>query len=138
MKQIQSMPDIWDSKSFWTTRSTIIGAFVQAAVRQSPYVCPINIDVGIREFNGALISDGGFVTNFRDLRSLVRETIEKCPTVQSWNVPKEGEHTTVFVSRYSQLQPDYDFIDLGAMARNIAQSVTLEEKYNQLHDCTSR
>jgi len=133
MKQIQSMPDIWDDKSFWVMRSTVIGAFAQAAVRQSPYICPVFIASGIRQFNAGLICDDCFETNCQELRDLVREIIEKCPIVQGWNKPKKGKQTVVFVSRHEQPQPDYDFIDLNAMARNIAHSVTLEEKYNDLH-----
>jgi len=133
MKQIQSMPDIWDDTPFWVMRSTVIGAFAQAAVRQSPYICPTMLDVGIRQFDAWLIRDDCFEISCEDLRDLVREIIKKCPMVQSWNTPKIGKHTVVFCSRHSQPPPDYDFIDLDAMARNIAHSVTLEEKYNQLH-----
>jgi len=133
MKQIQSMPDIWDDEPFWVMRSTVIGAFAQAAVRQSPYICPPLLDVGIRQFDNAFTSEDCFETNCQELRSDIRKAFEKCPMVQDWNVPKKGKHTVVFVSRHESPMPDYDFIDLGAMARNIAHSVTLEEKYNDLH-----
>lgn len=132
MKQIQSMPDIWDDTPFTTSRSVVLGAFAQIAVRQSPYPFLLVLVSGLTEFNSALVCDNCFTTSCRGLYYLVREAIDRCPTVQDWNVPKKGKHIMVFISSHDQ--PDYDFIDLDAMARNIAHAVTLEAKYNDLHE----
>lgn len=132
MKQIQSMPDIWDDKSFWTSRSTVMGAFAQVVVRQSLYVYPLDLVSGLVEFNNAFSQDDCFKTNCRDLNNLVRAAIEKCPTVLGWDKPRKSGHVTVFC--LNRLSPDHDFIALNAMARNIAHAVTLEEKYNDLHE----
>ena len=134
MKQIQSMPDIWDDKTFTTSKSTVLGALAAAAIRQSPYTIPKNLQLGLAEFNGALTCGDFFVTSCEQLIRRIRLVIERCPTILDWNIPVKGQRTTIFCSCCSKLRPDYDFIDLDALVRNIAHTVTLEEKYNQLHD----
>ena len=133
MKQIQSMPDIWNDDSFTTSKSTVLGALVSCVVRQSPYLFPLDLVSGLVEFNSAFCLNDYFETSCVSLRSRVRGTFQRCPTIFGWNKPKKGSHTVVFCSRYSQPSPDCDFIDLDALARNVAYLVTLESKYNQLH-----
>lgn len=51
MKTIQSMPDIWDARLFYTSRGTVISTLAAAAVRQSPYLCPEDLILGLKEFS---------------------------------------------------------------------------------------
>lgn len=136
-KQIQSMPDIWNSdKMFLTSKEDVLGALANWAIQQSPYVMPEDLDVGLREFwmqFDPCPPFEYFETNCNSLRSKVRDTFESCPTIMGWNVAKKGSGT-VICSRYDSPEPDYDIIDLDALARNVAHSITLEAKYSQLHD----
>lgn len=132
---IQSMPDIWDDQEFYTSRSTVLGELANWAVQQSPYTVPDNLQKAIHEFAAAFAPTGEiFTTNCRDLLTLVREAFEECPSILAWNESKKGDHQIVFVSRYDKPQPDHDFIDLDALARNVAHAVTLAEKYSEAHN----
>jgi len=133
-KMIQQMPDIWDDARFLTSRNAVLGQFVCCAVRQTPYPVPPDLVAAIEELTGEISDlEEYFYTCCRDLQYLVRVSFDECPTIQAWNIPKKGKHQTVFVSRFDTPNPDYDFIDLDALARNIAHGITLQEKYNGLH-----
>jgi len=135
MKQIQSMPDIWDDQPFVTSKSEILGALANWAVRQSPYSYPENLPKALFEFEYQFgCSDVYFETNCKELLQRIVDTFERCPTIMGWDVAKKGSVQTVFCSRHDNPHPDYDFIDLDALARNIAHSITLQNKYDQLHD----
>jgi len=135
MKMIQKMPDIWDDADFMTSRNTVLGQLACCAVRQTPYPTPNNLGKAIEEMAYAISDlDEYFYTSCRKLQALMRKSFDECPTIQAWNVPKKGNHQMVFVSRFDTPSPDYDFIDLDALARNIAHGITLQEKYDGLHD----
>lgn len=135
--EMQKKPEIWDDIPFLTTCDELLGALAQWAIRQSPYLCPDNLQQALEEFNLAIpydrtsFSGCAFETSCKGLIPFVRGLFEACPTILSWNYSKVGEPTMVFSSRYSQPGPDYDFIDLDALARNIAHSVTVANKYDQ-------
>ena len=117
-------------------KSTVLGYFTMWAVRQSPYLYPENLADGIEEFSIAIgMGDeygGGFIeTTCKGLEKIVGNVIDRCVTVQSWNVAKDGSNEPyVFVSRYSEPEPDTDIISLDALARNIAHCVWLELCYD--------
>jgi len=135
MKMIQKMPDIWDDARFLTSRTAVLGELACCAVRQTPYLVPDNLASAIEEMAYAISDlEEYFYTSCHDLRDLMRKSFDECPSIQAWNIPKKGNHQTVFVSRFDTPKADYDFIDLDAMARNIAHGITLQEKYNGLHD----
>ena len=133
-KTIQEMPDIWDDQKFTTSRKTVLGALANWAVQQSPYLVPDNLADALREFDSAFHSDEFFSTDCDWLKANIRLAFMSCPHIEAWNNSKKGDVQIAFYSRYDKPQPDYDFIDLDALARNVAHSCTLAEKYNQLHD----
>jgi hypothetical protein len=131
------MPDIWDDTKFLTTCDEVLGALADWAVQQSPYVCPDNLQQALEEFARELPFDREspagciFETSCQWLHKMVRDLIDACPSILAWNKPKLGQHMVVFTSRYDRPNPDYDFIDLDALARNVAHSVTITNKYDQ-------
>ena len=114
-------------------KKVLIGHFAMWAVRQSPYLLPENLDKSIQEFDKHLISnikigDEDLIeATYTDLSKNIKDAISKSSTILSWNVAKMGSGS-VFISPYSKVKSDYDFIDLDALARNIAQSVWREQK----------
>lgn len=122
MKQIQSMPAIWDNTQFRTSRSMVVGTLVSCVVRLSPHACPEDLVAGLQEFNEAFTADKFFLVSCVELVQHVRNVIDKCPTILRWSNPK----------------PNFDFIDLDVLASIIAHAVTLEEKYNELHGFEKR
>ena len=138
VNQMQRMPEIWDERKFWTSVKEIKGMLAYWGIQQSPYGMPENLDVACREisecFETKADAIGFFETNCRELRDMIRTSIDRCPTILSWNIPKKGDHHIAFSSRYFRPHPDYDFIDLDALARNMSHSITVAKKYNQAQD----
>ena len=130
---------VWqDTSKKVVLKSTIMGHFAMWAVRQSPYLYPRDVHEGIEEFSDAL---NGVAEDIREhhcikttcngLKEIVCQAISESKTVGSWNVPKKGQpQAFVAVDRYSEPDPDYDIIDLHALARNIAHSIWLELCYD--------
>jgi hypothetical protein len=112
-------------------KRVVVGHFAMWAVRLSPYLLPAGLEKGIEELDEQLHSniragDEQLIeTTYADLRENIRNAISNSKTIASWNVAKMGTGP-VFVSAYSHPEPDHDYIDLDAMARNIAQSVWSE------------
>ena len=104
----------------------ILGAFAMWIVRQSPFIediSPILKDIqgecdkfgehGVQKFYG----------NGR-LKEWVRAICHGMPSVTQLNISKaaqKGEETPeiMFTSRYDSPKPEYDFVDLDALERNV-------------------
>jgi hypothetical protein len=122
-----------------TTLDCVAGHVAMAAVRQSPYPCPDNLELVIKRFHEVAIESGKFpmfggtpMLEFefaREIEDLLRELLLPIPEVEAWNEPKSGHDAEfVFTSRYDQPAPDDDIIDLDALIRNVARSVSAEEE----------
>ena len=124
------MPAIWDDAPFWTSGRSVSGQLAQWGIWQSPYGMPEQLQDAVKEFAAVWNAshDQVFHTSCERLLTDIRETIERCPLVQAWQVPKGP--TTVPTPG----DPDCDFIDLTALARNMAHALTLSAKFDQAHN----
>lgn len=113
----------------------VLGALACWAVRQSPYTCPDNLDIVIKKASNLMKVDYRWERyadlylsffSFRELEQYLAETLEKIPEFVAWNSSKKGNPGVVIVTRYSSPDPDYDFIDLGALYRNVTGLVMSE------------
>ena len=138
--QIPKMPEMWCSaNSFIITIKDVCGSLAKWVIRQSPYLVPDDLSGAVHQFADNFCcsppdEDGYFRTNCSDLHRLVRQAFDKCPLIMNWNNPKIGGHTLVFVTRCSKPQPDYDFIDLDALARNVAHDLTMAAVVDKAQD----
>lgn len=110
----------------WLMRGDFTGMFARWVVEQSPYEVP--------DFREALTQFNGYITEvmagetcklftYDELSAVISdEQLEKIPAVLALNVAKIGSGPA-FVDRHSKPHPDFDFIDLGALARNIFYSM---------------
>lgn len=126
-----------DNNEHLITMNDILGQFARWAVQQSPFTCPDHLEIAIKslaerlrektEFE-SLSSDFEFIKITRKpLEKLIDECLESLPVIMAWNKPKKGpERTFYFTDRYSTPQPDYDIIDIGALAKNITHSLIRE------------
>lgn len=122
---------VWqDKKHRVVSKEKVVGHLAGWAVRQSPYGYPKNLDKGLNEFRKHYAPPDYQKMNIKQLQTFITDAINKSPTIKSWNNPKKGRHTMVFVSRYNSIKPDYDFIDLTTLGRNTGHSVWLETMYD--------
>lgn len=111
----------------YMSRKDFLGPFANWVVRQSPYaICPgllaalVAFDAYVLEQMGGKEGIEEFKEfSYDELNSIVSdEAFEKIPAVLALNVAKIGSGPG-WQSRYEKPHPDYDFIDLGALARNV-------------------
>jgi hypothetical protein len=107
-------------------RKDFTGQFARWVVEQSPYPCP-NITAALVAFDAHVlkIMDGEEVREFSydEVSDIVSDDVfEKIPAIMALNKAKIGSGPG-WQSRYDKPHPDYDFIDLGALARNIFYSI---------------
>ena len=122
----------WDDNPRWMFLHMVSGHIAMWAVRQSPYHWPDGLQDVLSAFSRAVRAADAvdqhdmLETTPAGLERLMAQCLTPQPLVQAWNAPKIGNHTLVFVDRYSQPAPDYDFIDLDALTRNVTMSVFRE------------
>ena len=112
--------------SMWLMRKDFTGQFANWVVQQSPYEVP--------EIDNALLADANYVSlafggesckefSYDELAAIVHEDVfESIPEILALNVPKIASGPG-YANRHVVMHPDYDFIDLGALARNVFYSM---------------
>jgi hypothetical protein len=115
----------------WAFQSQIAGHYASWAIRQSPYPVPDNLEQVIKDFisytSDKFNSHGMANLTQDEIRDMVLEHISTCDQAKLWNERKSGNQAPYnFTSRYWKINPDDDFIDLDALAMNIARSVQEE------------
>jgi len=110
---------------FYFMKSDFLGAFAYWTVAQSPYDTP-DITNALRAFDGYISvfifkNEECIQMRYDKLSRLINEDVfGTIPEIEKLNHAKfDSGHTFMTTSRYHQPKPDYDFIDLGALARNI-------------------
>jgi len=107
-------------------RKGFTGPFASWVVQQSPYEVP-DITAALTGFNNYVteLMAGEIVKAFdyEELNLLIsEEAFEKIPAVMALNVAKVTTGPG-YANRHRISHPDYDFIDLGALARNVFYSI---------------
>lgn len=112
----------------WMMRKDFTGQFARWVVEQSPYEVP-DIAEALAAFNGyvtTLMGDEAVRKfDYEELNILIsEEAFEKIPAVLALNVAKVTTGPG-YANRFNEdkTHPDYDFIDLGALARNMFYSI---------------
>lgn len=129
----------WSVKR-WTSRKDITSALAKWAIRQSPYPCPDNLekvvnylDVCIRQsvpWDGANLAQ----LSLCDVNKLLDDILLGTSIFDAWNVSRKESGQTKFVTAFSKSDPDTDFIDLGALLRNVCIEIRDERRTNDLFD----
>ena len=115
----------------------ITGATAMWAVKQSPYNKPDNLEDAIAWLETYIIAEldvkpSGFIyITIRDLREFLNKAFDSITLIAAWNEPKiqTGALFQGSSSRYHTTKPDYDFIDLDALARNVSHTCGMEFFY---------
>jgi len=116
-------------------KTDFIAEVIRWGIRQNPFKgqLPRSADVVVEKLN-ALLPE--FIET-DNMRAFVSETIEQIPEIRDWNlsqveyqngvkVDDEKRGGFVFVSRYDEPKPEYDFIDIDALKQNITISLERE------------
>ena len=112
----------YKDREYWFMRSDFMGAFAYWVVAQSPYDAPY--------FTQALKAFEKYIANhiedgipkqftYNELSEFINEDIfETIPEINLLNRPliSSGQ---AYDNRYNEPHPNFDFIDLGALARNV-------------------
>lgn len=115
----------------------IVGATAMWAIKQSPYPKPENLEEALKYLRGYLYSNlewcnlGFTKITIENLRKFLEKAYEEIPEIAAWNEPKKDSGCLLqgSSSRYHKTKEDYDFIDLGAMARNVGHSCGMDYFY---------
>ena len=117
--------DNYQDTEFYLTRKDFLGAFAYWIVYQSPYDSP-NITQALNAFKtyiDVFLFKGEVVVAItqKELNTRISEDVfESIPEIEIFNHPEIDTGSTIMVtSRHFYPKPDYDFIDLGALAHNI-------------------
>jgi len=126
---------------YYFMKSDFMASFAYWVVYQSPYAAP-NITMPLRAwekyvdvFLTPMGDDIPHKFNYDDLQNKISEKVlESIPEIEALNHSKNNKRSgIVFVTRYSKPNPDDDFIDLGALARNIFYMLLREYITTALH-----
>lgn len=120
-----------DNSEKYFSLSHILGAFSMYAIRQSPYTCPENLGSAIEQLEIRLRDRLDFdkyefcSVSCRSIHVLLEDLFQEVPMIMAWNKKKIEGHNCVS-SDHPDWNPDFDFIDLGALARNISHVMISE------------
>jgi len=120
---------------FWLMKSDFMGALAYWLVTQSPYDAP-DITASLIAFGGYL--DGKFDLstpqkfNYGAIEDIINEdAFIAIPEIEKFNHSKINGAEFVFVTRYDAPEPDCDFIDMNALARNVLSMICREAILNK-------
>jgi len=111
-------------RKYYFMKSDFLAAFAYWVVAQSPYAAP-DITAALKAFNEYVeirIGDDCVEEfTYDELKGFINEDVfESIPEIEKLNHAKiEQGGFIASSSRYHKTKPDYDYIDLGALARNI-------------------
>lgn len=129
-----------DEREFWWPIDQVVGAFAMWAVRQSPYPVPDNLTDNCKSLTDLMkeaiedreqmapdSDEEWFKSNHEWIEKTMLRLFDQIPQIMEWNNRKNGNQASLgFSSRYDKPSPDNDFIDLHALARNIAHTLIRE------------
>lgn len=120
------------NKPLFIHKNTLLRIFSGYAISQHPFHRPPGLFDSAENFADCVLSAGKYHLEVvkispDKLRKVVRNFCRLHPIVVKWNKPRKGKHTHVFVSRYAHPLPEYDFIDLDALAQNVYRDLIRED-----------
>lgn len=107
----------------------VMGTVAMWAIRQSPYHCPENLEIVMECISNSIepekfIFDTFFEIHPDYLYNWINKTLKSIPEVISWNHSKKKRTLADLESK----DPDFDFIDLDALVRNVYLTLKREEE----------
>lgn len=115
---------------FYLMKGELLGTFASWLIQQSPYDTP-NITKALKSYDNFLsirfdTEDKVIKFTYNELSKYISDDIfESITEIETFNHSKKdaGEGFIASSSRFHKIKADYDFVDLGALARNIFYSI---------------
>lgn len=128
---------VWGiEEKFLVSIKDVTGATSMWATKQSPYKYPHRLGPAMLDLEDALkiafkFDDMFAETTIEELRVKLIAIFESVEDIANWNKPKIQTDNIVqgSISGHHTTKPDYDFIDLHALARNVAHTIGREHFY---------
>jgi hypothetical protein len=122
-----------ENVDFYLSKKDFTCAFTYWIINQSPYDTP-DISKALKAFDNYMniffkdASIGIRKFSYQEINTIIDPKIfELIPEIEKLNHPKiDTGQDIMFSSRYDSIKPDYDFIDLDALARNVMYMIMRE------------
>ena len=113
------------NRKMWVFRKDFTAALAKCLVSQSPYPVPDKLEKILADFHEKVpykFDEVGMAeVDFSTMAEKIYKILESMPDVMALSERKNGKHGNTFASRFYQSQdPDDDFIDIMAVARNMS------------------
>ena len=119
----------YSTAEFYLMKPELLGTFASWLIQQSPYDTP-NITKAVKAYDKFLsvkfdTVDAVKTFTYKELSDYISDDVfESIPEIEKFNNPKiDKGQTFATCSRYHKTKADYDFVDLGALARNIFYAI---------------
>lgn len=117
------------NRKIWRHANSLRRALSGYAVSQHPYHAPPDLFKVVESCVKWFKPDRNEMIHIRIgslLKQLQRFLVLNRSSL-AWNKPKKGNHKIIFTSRYWSPKPQYDFIDLDALAMNVSRELLRED-----------
>ena len=139
----------WGEQLGWTFISNITGSLARWAVNQSSYSWPDDLDVVIKYLHECLAVEleklpddlkhqdrdlsGMYNITLCEINKLLHDILDDDPYVMAWNEPKVSSGPG-YEKRHECPHPDFGFIDLSALFRNVCLDFRNDRRRNKAFD----
>lgn len=137
-------PEWSTKKDMWIFKHDIVGAFAKCACIGSPYDCPDHLNEVCGYLNASLATyfpwDENNMCNLSlcEINKALHDILAdgSISYFDAWNEPKKDKGQKIkFVSRLSGPEdPDYDYICIDALLRNVCLDIRMERRANRVFD----
>lgn len=119
----------YHNSEFYLMKYELLAMLANWVIRQSPYDTP-NITKAIKSYDKFLSArfdkeEKVIKFTYKELSDYISDDVfESIPEIEKLNNPKiDNGQKFASCSRYHKTKADYDFIDLGALSRNMFYSI---------------
>ena len=130
-------------KKFLFNKNNVLSLVACHAVGASPYHRPDNLEIVLDKLNVILTplfkeaekKNLGFMElGYEEIKEFVFKHTCSIPEFVQWNEAKIHSDSPLIgtSSRYHTIKPDYDFIDLHALARNVANDILQKDYFTPI------
>lgn len=121
---------------FLFSKKDILSGVAKWGVAQSPYHRPDFLEIVLDKLNNKISEffqdeNNYFLKmSYQEIKDFVFKHTTSIPEFLEWNEPKKsaGENFIASSSRFHTTKPEYDYIDLHALSRNVANDILWESE----------